>query len=149
MTLDCEPETLWAALRKPSVFAQVSAPWVTPVSREPGGFPDEWPEGVHEMDLKFFGVIPFGRQRVNIAYRNNSETGVAVARDTGGAVSGPLALARNWDHRMAVSAAPDGRALFRDQLRFSAGALGPAMWPFVWLMWQWRARQLRRLARDW
>jgi hypothetical protein len=51
---------------------------------------------------------------------------------------------------MAVSPAPSGKTLYRDQLVFSAGPiLTPAMWPVLWSFWQWRGAAIRRLAPTW
>jgi hypothetical protein len=70
-------------------------------------------------------------------------------RDTGRGLSGPLAVISQWDHSMAISASPDGKTLYRDQLTFSAGVLSPLLWPLYWAFWQWRASALKRLAPSW
>ena len=52
-----------------------------------------------------------------------------------------------------MAVAPDpagtGKTLFRDQLIFRTGTLTLASWPVFWALWQWRMRQLRRLAPTW
>jgi hypothetical protein len=74
----------------------------------------------------------------------------------GHGLSGLMSIPTSMRHSMAVSADPagpdaDGRVktLFRDQLEFEAGLLGPAMWPTFWAFWQWRAFRLRQLAPTW
>ena len=69
-----------------------------------------------------------------------------MLRDGGGALTGPLAVFDRWDHRMAVSALPDGRTLYRDQLLARAGALDLVAWYPTWAFWQWRGMRLRQLA---
>ena len=50
---------------------------------------------------------------------------------------------------MAVSALPDGRTLYRDQLLAHAGALDLVAWYPTWAFWQWRGLRLRQLAPTW
>ena len=61
-------------------------------------------------------------------------------------VAGQLAHMRELT---LLSATADGRTLYRDQLRFSAGPLTLLVWPVLWAFWQWRGRRIRSLARDW
>jgi hypothetical protein len=48
-----------------------------------------------------------------------------------------------------VSALPDGRTLYRDQLLAHAGALDLVAWYPTWAFWQWRGMRLRQLAPGW
>lgn len=148
LQLDCEAETAWIKLHEPETFAAVFAPLIRVRPLEPGGFPATWERGEYRIQLRLLGVIPMGTQLVKLDFRENTETGINVLRDTGGALGGPLALLRGWDHRMAVSAMKDGRTLYRDQLRAS-GPFSVLAWPVLWLAWQWRAARLTWLARDW
>ncbi len=148
LELDCAPDAAWRAIRDPAVFRAVSAPFTTFESLEPGGFPASWPEGVHLVRAKAFGVAVIGEQTIDLAFRE-SRNGVRSVRDTGRGLSGPLAVVDRWEHTMAVSALPGARTLFRDQLKVEAGALTPVLWIGFWAFWQWRAIQLRRLSRDW
>jgi hypothetical protein len=148
LELDCTPDAAWDAIRSPQTLRDVSFPLTTFASLEDGGFPEQWPEGPHLVSVRAFGLTDIGRQCIEISYtqRNN---GVRVARDFGRGVSGPLSLVTRWRHEMAVSALPDGRTLYRDQLRFSAGVLTLPMWLMYWVFWQWRAYGIRRLAPTW
>ncbi|MFM6974892.1 MAG: hypothetical protein ACKOXM_07185 [Agromyces sp.] len=149
MTLDCEPETVWAKLHDPAVFARVMWPLVRVRSLEPGGFPERWEHAEHRIALTMFGLMPMGVQSVRLSAREGEATGINILRDTGVAESGLLTLLRNWDHRMAISELPDGRTLYRDQLRVRAGFLTPLAWPGLWLFWQWRGMAMKRLSADW
>lgn len=149
LRLDCEPETAWAKLHDPATFAQVMRPLVQVSSAEPGGFGETWSTGEHALKLRALGIIPMGTQTVRLSWREGNATGINILRDTGRATSGMLTMLRDWDHRMALSPLDDGRTLYRDQLRVKAGLLTPLVWPAMWMFWQWRASQLRRLARDW
>ncbi len=148
LELDCAPDAAWRAIRSPEVFRAVSAPFTTFDSLEPGGFPDSWSEGVHVVRARAFGGVVLGEQTIDLSFAER-RNGVRTVRDTGRALSGPLAVATRWDHTMAVSALPGARTLFRDRLIVEAGALTPLLWIGCWAFWQWRGIQIRRLSRDW
>ncbi len=148
LTLNCDPDVAWRAIRSPDVFAAVSAPFTTFESLEPTGFPDVWGEGDHPVRVKAFGVVPIGTQVIGITFPARSDA-VRVMRDGGRGLSGVLTATSHWEHTMAVASAPEGRTLYRDQLSFRAGALTPLLWLGYWAFWQWRARGLMRLAPTW
>jgi hypothetical protein len=148
LRLESAPDVAWAAIRTPMGMRDVSRPFTTFGSLEPAGFPSSWSPGEHRVALKAFGLIPIGEQVIDISFEERTG-GVRIMRDYGRGVSGPLALVRVWRHSIAISAAPDGATLYRDQLRFEAGPLTPALWLGYWAFWQWRGRRIRRLARTW
>ena len=142
LVLDCDPDAAWNAIRSPEFFRAVSFPLTTFESLEPGGFPQLWPAGEHPVLAKALGILPLGEQVIDISYPKRRDD-VRIVVDSGRGVSGQLALVTRWRHSMAVSPAPGGRTLYRDQLKFS----GPVfLWPVFWAFWQWRALGLMRLA---
>jgi hypothetical protein len=149
--LDCDPDAAWRALRSPAVLQQVSSPLMSLQSEEAAGFPTIWAAGAHPVGLHALGLIPFGQQRIDLALSTRQQGEVRVLRDTGRGISGPLAILTRWDHTMAISADPagSGKTLYRDQLIFEAGPATLALWPSFWAFWQWRMRQLKRLAPTW
>ena len=154
--LDCEPDTAWRAIRSPAVLREVSSPVFSMASLSADGFPTIWQPGDHPISLRGLGLVPLGTQVIRLTVEERHETdargnAVRILRDTGRPVTGPLASLTLWDHRMAISAAPGrpGKTLYRDQLRFDAGAMTLPMWPAFWSFWQWRLRQLKRLAPGW
>ncbi|MEO6117019.1 MAG: hypothetical protein ABIP33_11595 [Pseudolysinimonas sp.] len=146
LVLDCPPDAAWRALRSPSVFADVSYPWVQFEPLADNGFPEEWSEGSHPVRARaLYGIFDAGTQDIDLTFRHRGQ--VRIFEDHGGPLSGPLAIVTGWRHRMAVSAGPrPGTTLLRDRLEFSAGILTPPVWIGFWLFWQWRARGLVRLA---
>jgi hypothetical protein len=145
LVLDAPPDAVWAALRSPAVLAEVAHPFFSFEPLSPRGLPRVWPEGEHPVRARaMWSLIPAGDQIIDIQYRERG--GVRIIEDAGGPVSGPLAVITGWRHRMAVSAAPGGRTLYRDRLDISAGLLTPIVWVGVWAFWQWRALRLARLA---
>jgi hypothetical protein len=159
LVLDCSPDDAWRALRSPEVFQQVSAPLMRFESLDAGGFTETWSEGEHRVRATAFGLVPAGEQLIDISTeerlehpphgRHEAPTPVRIVHDTGRGLTFPLTLTTGWHHRMAVSALPDGRTLYRDQLEFSAGLLSPAAWAAYWLFWQVRGLAIQRLSADW
>jgi len=158
MVLDCDADAAWSALRSPEVFRRVSAPLMSFTSLDDAGFPDRWPDGEHRVAARAFGLVPAGEQIIDIRIetrldhvhgRHENPVEVRIVHDTGRGLTWPLTLTRGWHHRMAVSAQPDGRTLYRDQLEFTAGPITPLVWLAYWGFWQWRAIAIRRLAREW
>ncbi len=146
LTLDCDPDAAWEALRSPEVFRELYSPLL---AVEPTGddasFPDRWPEGARTVGISAFsGLVPLGQQKLDLSFRTTR--GVRILTDDGGPVSGPLAAITRWRHRMAVAAAPDGGTLYRDRLEFSAGLLSIPVWFVLWVVWQRRGARLRKLA---
>jgi hypothetical protein len=148
LVLNCPPDAAWRALRSPTVFRAVSWPLTTFESLEADGFPELWAAGEHPVRGRAFGLLPMGDQLIDISFPPAPE-GVRWVRDSGRGLTGPLAVVTQWRHTMAVSEAPGGRTLFRDELRFGAGPITPLLWPVFWVFWQWRAARLRSLAPRW
>jgi hypothetical protein len=148
LELDCTPDAAWRAVRSPAVLEKVSAPVVGFTSLERDGFAELWPSGDHRVLVCAFGLVNVGTQNIGVSFSQRRD-GVRMMQDSGPPLSGALAIITRWQHQLAVSALPDGRTLYRDQLRFSAGLATPIVWIALWAFWQWRAAGLRRLAPTW
>jgi hypothetical protein len=147
LLLDCPPDAAWEAVHSPAVFREVSGPFTSVRSLEPGGFPERWPGGDHRVRLKMFGFLPMGSQLIRLS--DEARPGERVVHDEGRPLSGVMSVVRRWHHRMAVSDDGTGRTRFRDTLDVGAGLLTPFAWLGFSLVWQLRARELRRLAPSW
>lgn len=144
LEVDCPTDAAWDALRSPASFAEIYAPVIEMVPVDPTIFPERWPEGEARVALStLMGIIPLGEQKIVISYSERG--GAHIIEDSGRPLTGPLSVITRWRHRMAVSALPDGRTLYRDRLDISAGLVTPVLWIGMWIMWQWRAARLRRL----
>jgi len=147
LTLPHSPDTVWAALRNPAVFRQVSAPLLTMTSLEASGFPEQWTEtGPHRIRIAMLRQIAVGEQTIDIHVAERAD-GTRILTDAGQPQSGALTIIRQWRHRMAVTPLPNGQTLYRDRLDFDAGVLSAAVWIGLWAFWQWRAFNLRRVLR--
>lgn len=140
-------DAAWACLHSPAVLTALYAPVIVV---EPLTHADEGSLLHTAVRLRLFGLIPVGTQLIS-AYdevREHRGETVRILRDSGIPLTGPLSSLDVWDHRMAVSALPGGRALWRDRLVFG-GPGSFALLPVLWAAWQWRGWRIRRLARGW
>lgn len=145
LDLDAPPDAVWEMLHDPRAFAAAIAPLLRVESAGAAALPVRWETGDHLVRVLLLGVLPIGEQRIRFATRLRGDA--RIVEDSGGPVSGVLALVSGWRHRMAVSPLPGGRTRYRDRLDFSAGVLSRLVWPGMWLLWRWRARGIRRAAR--
>lgn len=140
-------DELWQAIRTPAVFRTVSSPLLEMASVEAGAFPEMWHgDGAHLIAIRALGLLPMGTQTIDVSFAERPD-GTRVMTDDGKPISGALTAISEWRHRMAVTDLADGTSLYRDRLEFSAGVLTPLLWLSLWAFWQWRAMQLKRLAR--
>lgn len=145
--LDSDPDAAWLAIRSPAVMSMVAAPFARFESYDAGGFPEVWEPGPHPARVSTIGGVEVGEQVIDIAFRHRGD--VRLMRDSGYGEFGMLALITHWQHTIAISPAPTGGTLYRDQLVFRAGPLTLLLWPMYWAFWQWRGIRLRRLLRGW
>lgn len=149
LELDCSPDDAWSALGNPAVFRAVTRPLIRVRSLDAGGFPKRWSETeVHHVAMSLFGVLPLGKHSIDITYTERPG-GVRMVIDQGEPLTGMLSRTSTWDHRMAVSAGPGGKTLYRDRLSVRAGLLTLPMWLGLWALWQYRGARLQKLAKRW
>ena len=149
LELDCSPDDAWAALGNPAVFRAVMKPLMRVRSLDAGGFPKRWSaDEVHHVSMRLFGVVPMGHHSIDITYTERPG-GVRMVIDQGEPLSGILSRTSTWDHRMAVSASPGGKTLYRDRLSVKAGILTLPLWLGLWALWQYRGARLQKLAKRW
>lgn len=147
--LDAPVEVVRDALSDPQVMVAVTKPLLVYRSLAPSGFPGRWTDGApHPITARVLGLLPAGDSHVDID--RFTIDGVPVQRDNGGGTSGLFAR-MDMQHRMAATPLPGGRTLLRDRLdyRMAPPLLAFAMWPGLWLTWQWRAARMRALAPSW
>jgi hypothetical protein len=145
--IDCDADTAWRAIRSPAVLRAVSSPFIGFSSLEESGFPEQWSEGPHPVELRALGLYTLGEQVIDVSF--SERKGARILHDSGLALTGPLSLITRWEHSIAVAPTGDGRTLYRDQLDFSAGLATAAVWPVYWAFWQWRGARIRALASSW
>ena len=144
LQLEVDADSVWNALRSPASMTDLYAPLLTMASADSVPLPPRWNDGATaEVQLMACGVVPGGRQRIDIRLRRRG--GVRILEDHGAPTSGPLTVITSWRHRMAVEEIGPGRTLYRDRLDIEAGALTPLLWIGFWAMWRWRGVRMRHL----
>lgn len=147
LELECSPDAAWDALRDPKMLVAASAPLMQLRSKEP--LPTQWDDKkVYPVSLAIFGMIPLGRRTIDVTY-SERPGGVRMLIDQGESLSGPLRMLHDWDHRMAISPGSARTSLYRDRLVVKAGIFTFPMWLGLWIVWQYRAKRITRLARNW
>ena len=116
-TLDMPLEQVWDAVRQPRTLAWVAAPLLRFRPIDPPHWPDRWSPGRHRVAMRFLGVVPMGRQWIDVSFP-----------------------ARRADD-------PDGGTDYRDRVDLAAGVLTPVVWAFAHLFYRWRQARWRALAR--
>lgn len=150
-TIDCAADTAWEALHRTDTVASVYAPLLKMHSEGPVAKQLRSGDSV-TVQLRLLGIIPVGRQNISVqdSIQTRGATQLRTMHDRGGAVSGPLLLARNWHHQMSIAphAGDPDRATWTDTLQFSGPFAGLA-WPVLRGTWGLRAARIKAMARDW
>ena len=144
-TLDMPLEQVWDAVRQPRTLAWVAAPILRFRPIDPPHWPDRWSPGRHRVAMRFLGVVPMGRQWIDVSFparAADDPDGARLVRDNG---SGDLV--RVWDHWIILTLRADGGTDYRDRVDLAAGLLTPVVWAFAHLFYRWRQARWRALAR--
>lgn len=132
-----------ALVRTPVLLNHIAAPLLrfTPVA--PSAFPPFWQEGAYRVRVLLAGILPLGRQWIDISYVEAS-AGSFRMRDNGRGD-----LARRWDHWITIAPDGEGTCTYVDEIEIEAGPLTPFVWAFARLFYAHRQRRWRALvARD-
>lgn len=151
--IDCDADSAWEAIHSPAAAEELYGPILRMRTVGGWGLPERWTTGAEAtVEMTVLGLFTAGRQQIRTTDEERYVDGVRVRimRDSGRPLSGPLASLTRWDHRMAVSEAPNepGRTLWRDRLVIE-GPLARVLWPGLWLTWQWRKARILHLAPSW
>jgi len=119
--LDAHPERVWQEVNTIRLLRFVAAPLLTFKPIDPPEFPEVFPEGRQLVSMRFRGVLPIGRQVIDVS-RPAARESTRFIRD-----NGHSALIRRWDHLIAI--APEGVGTrYTDTVEIEAGVLtGPVL----------------------
>jgi len=141
--LACPPEKCFRELKTTRLFEFVSWPIVRFDPVDPPQFPRTWEERTYLVRASVFGLIPVGRQRIDITGRNRSgetRSFFVELRDNGRGT-----LVSKWDHVITVREADTG-CLYTDRVEIEAGLLTPLVTAFAWCFYRHRQRRWRQLV---
>ncbi|MGF1456028.1 MAG: hypothetical protein ACFB6R_11730 [Alphaproteobacteria bacterium] len=138
-------ERAWDLVRSPVTLTWISAPLLTFRPLEPPRFPERWSAGRHRVSMAFLGVLPLGRQWIDISFPEpgpDHTHGTRIVRD-----NGTGQLVKRWDHWIIMAPTDDGATDYRDRVAIEAGLLTPFIWLFAQGFYRWRQRRWRRIAQ--
>jgi hypothetical protein len=142
--LNCPPERAWQEVQTSRLLTFITAPLVRFVPVNPPALPATWAEQRYLVEMRLFGLIPFGTQWIVITKpvvdttpgRQHYEL-----RDNGYGE-----LIATWDHRIIMRETEDRRTHYTDQVEIRAGLLTPFIWAYASLFYRYRQRRWRRLV---
>jgi len=144
--IDLPVETAWSMVNRSDTLVHIAAPILAFRPIDPPTWPETWKPGRYRAGMRFLGILPLGRQWIDISHPDpapDDPAGTRRIRDNG---SGHLA--RRWDHMIVMSPASGDKTLYRDDVDIEAGLLTPFIWLFAQGFYRWRQHRWRRLARS-
>jgi hypothetical protein len=144
--LDCPPERAWQEVQTSRLLTYITSPLVQFVPVEPPTLPAIWSEERYLVQMRLFGLLPFGTQWIVITKpvldvtpgRRHYEL-----RDNG---HGDVIAV--WDHWIILRETEDGRTHYTDRVEVKAGLLTPFIWAYASLFYRYRQHRWRRLVRS-
>ena len=141
--LPCAPQRCFEAVQTPRLLEYVAKPMLRFVPLAPSTWPVRWESRAYLVAVRFLGLLPIGRQWVNISWRDRSqEFGhfYVELRDDGRGT-----LMSKWDHLITIEACGEG-SRYTDCVEVQAGLLTPLVWLFAWCFYRHRQRRWHKLV---
>lgn len=142
--LDCSPERAWLEVQTTSLLEYVAKPWLVFEPIEPQILPKTWQEDKYLVKMKFLGIIPCGKQWINISILDTSaERQVYKIRD-----NGQGDLVNKWNHLIVIEGTSTGKTKYTDRLELDAGILTPLVWVYANIFYQHRQKRWQKLVKN-
>lgn len=123
------------------LLMHVASPLVVFLPIQPAQLPDVWRPGKYLVGMKLFGLIPMGKQWINISFPNANEARAFQMLD-----DGVGDLIRRWRHLITVTPAPDSQTDYADEVDVDAGWLTLPVFAWAHGYYLYRHARLRRLV---
>lgn len=140
--MDVSLERAIEEVQKPELLMYVNRGFVDFTPKDPKKLPEVWEEGEYKMDMKIWGFIPIGEQRIVIEIPEQEE-GEFRIRDNG---SGELMEV--WDHFIIMRRKDDNSIHYTDEIELKAGLATPFVWLFTKAFYRHRQRRWKKLIRN-
>lgn len=114
--LNADPDRVWEAANTSRLLLFVVKPMMHFIPVKPKVLPELWEEGDYLLRMKWFGIVPFGRQVISVS-RPPPQGPVRMLRDNGHGT-----LIRRWDHLISIGPEGDGTR-YTDKIEIDAGFL--------------------------
>lgn len=133
-------EETQALVATPALLGHIAAPLLRFAPVDPPVFPKVWSESRYLVRVLLGGMLPLGRQWIDISHHSVSDEGFRMRDDGSGD------LARRWDHWITITPDAAGGCTYTDDVEIDAGLLTPIVWSFARLFYAHRQRRWRALA---
>jgi hypothetical protein len=136
--LDIPADLAWETVKKPETFQYVVRGIMG--VRLLDEIPEDWGEGLTvRVRLFFFHVIPAWKHEIGIVRLDEAEREI-YTNERGGPV-------RRWNHRIKIDPVSASRCHYTDEIEVHAGPLTPLTGASTHLIFRYRQRRWRKLAR--
>ena len=143
--LKSPPDQVFDNLKNPSIFSEVSAPFLKFVPVRPKKFPNRYKSGeCYVVKVCFLRFFVIGEQEINPVFEESKAS--KIFRDSGKGLSGPLSLVSKFEHKMTLTHGFGKNTILSDELEFEAGLLTPLLGISFFVFWKWRHFKLSRFV---
>lgn len=139
------PEQVWQEGLKTKLLHYVASPILKFTSAGTTPLPEVWKKGEYTVNMKVFGFVPFGKQKVVIKSppEHEQENHLYAMLDDGRGE-----LITKWRHLITIDDAGTGKTLYTDQVEVQAGVLTIFVWVFANIFFWHRQRRWKKLIKN-
>lgn len=138
------PERTWQEVSKTKSLHYIGMPLIkfTPIH---GDLPEVWQAGEYTVEMKLFGILSFGKQKIVItqAAEHEQQAHRYTMLDDGRGE-----LIPTWRHLLSADNANDGKTLYTDTVNVQAGILTFFIWIFANIFFWHRQKRWKKLIRN-
>lgn len=142
---NASPERIWQETLTTRLLHYVASPLIKFIPIKAESLPTMWKKGKYAVDMKLFGLFPFGRQSIVIAPPREEEKNghqYAMLDDGHGQ------WITKWRHFITIDDAGDGKTLYTDEVEVQAGTFTFFVWLFATIFFWHRQRRWQQLIRN-
>lgn len=132
--MDCSANRMFESVKRTSNFFEITKPLVKFVPQQFLG--EQWEEKEYLMEMYLFGVIPLGRQTIDIRY----EQGKKRMRD-----NGRSNRIKKWDHIISICDSGEHQCIYTDEINIEAGLITFFVFLFAHVFFRYRQLKWKRI----
>jgi hypothetical protein len=137
-TLPLPAAAAWDTVKRPETLRYVTKGLLG--FRSEGELPAQFAAGeTYRVRLLFFGFVPAWCHEIHLVRVDDVHREI-LTDEHGGAV-------KEWHHRITIDERGPWRSHYTDEIEIAAGPLTPLVWLYAQLIFRYRRRRWRRLAR--
>ncbi|KXK15805.1 MAG: hypothetical protein UZ14_CFX002000242 [Chloroflexi bacterium OLB14] len=140
-----KPELAWQEVQKTKLLHYVGSPLIKFIPARETPFTELWQTGEYIVDMKLFGLLPFGKQIIGIKpppEHEQKQHQFSILDDGRGE------LIKTWRHLITVDKVNAEKTLYADEVEVQAGVLTFFVWLFANIFFWHRQRRWKKLIRN-